>query len=403
MSYFLDHTDSTYARGSVRITGSKSESNRLLVLQDLFPQIRIENLSDSDDTKHLITALQSKATKINIGHAGTAMRFLTALFAAKKGQTIQLTGSNRMQNRPIKILVEALKQLGASIQYVEKHGYPPLVINGRELSENKVLISGQVSSQYISALLLIAPYLRNGLELQISGKLTSVPYVNMTLSLLQEIGVTAQWKADRILVSRLEKPSKKTLIVSPDWSSASYFYSLVALQDSSNVELPGFKSDSRQGDQAIVDYYKAFGVRTRFTSKGIVLTKTAGFKQDKKLEFDLVNTPDLAQTIAVTCLGLGVDCHLRGLHTLKIKETDRLVALKNELEKLGAKVLISEKDLQLFSPSIIQENCHIHTYQDHRMAMAFAPLSTLVPIYIEDEAVVSKSYPGFWLDFESLF
>jgi len=400
----LDHTKSKNIFGSVKISGSKSESNRLLILQELYPSITVENLSDSDDTQHLKQALQTTDTNtINIGHAGTAMRFLTAFFAIKKGKTTLLTGSKRMQNRPVKLLVEALKQLGGKIEYLKKEGFPPLQITGQELTTNRVKIAGNISSQYSSALLLIAASLPKGLVLELTGEITSVPYIKMTLDILGKIGVDTKWKANKITILPLKNTPKTVLSIEPDWSSASYFYSLAALKPNSKITLIGFKKDSLQGDHALVEIYKNFGVETTFNNKGITLDNKRNFSHKlKPLALNLTDTPDLAQTIAVTCFGLGLSCHLTGLHTLKIKETDRLKALKNELEKLGAEVNITNTSLSLISPFKINQNKSIKTYQDHRMAMAFAPLSTIVPIDIEEAEVVSKSYPNFWHDFESL-
>ncbi len=402
MIKYLDHTNTTKISGDIDISGSKSESNRLLILQQLYPNLGIQNLSNSDDTKHLQKALSSTEELANIAHAGTAMRFLTALFAIQEGKTHILTGSKRMQNRPIAVLVTALQDLGATIQYAEKKGFPPLKITGRKLIHNKVSIAGNISSQYITALLLIAPKLPNGLHLKLLGEITSTPYINMTLALLHSIGVKTQWNKDEISIFPLGGIKTQTLNVAPDWSSASYFYSLVALHQNAKIKLKGFKKESLQGDSALVEIYKKLGVSTVFDTNGITLQAIKGFNP-KAISLNLSNTPDLAQTIVVTCLGLGIDCSLEGLHTLKIKETDRLEALKNELEKLGAKASITASSLSLKSPKNINRNISIATYEDHRMAMAFAPLSVGVPIQIENADVVSKSYPDFWVDWDGCF
>jgi 3-phosphoshikimate 1-carboxyvinyltransferase len=395
----IDHTKSTKINGTLTISGSKSESNRLLVLQKLYPQLAIENLSDSDDTRHLQQALLSDADTVDIGHAGTAMRFLTAYFSAKEGREVLLTGSERMQNRPVKILVDALRELGAAITYKGKEGYPPLLIKGKNLTNNAVRINGNVSSQYLSALLLIAPRLSQGLHLNLVGKVTSRPYLEMTLNLLEQIGVEYTWEDTIISVLPKEKVVAKTLKVESDWSSASYFYSLTALSTDAHLELNTFKKDSLQGDSALVAIYKELGVDTVFNDDAITLVKNAK-RKTQNLKLNLVNTPDLAQTIAVSCFGMGIACELTGLHTLKIKETDRLVALKTELEKLGAHVVITEDSLHLKPAQHINTNIKIATYKDHRMAMAFAPLSLKVPLVIEEAKVVSKSYPMFWEDFK---
>ena len=414
MSLYLNHTKTISINRKVSISGSKSESNRLLILQQLFPGIQLENLSNSDDTKLLQKALGLSAANdqeseiIDIAHAGTAMRFLTAYFAIQENKTTTLTGSKRMQERPIKVLVDALLEMGAAIEYLKKEGYPPLLIKGKRLTKNKVSIRGDVSSQYISALLLIAATFPNGFELELEGKVTSIPYITMTLTLLNSIGIHTEFNDKKIIVAQYKnlQLKSKTYIVEPDWSSASYFYSLVALQANSKIELTGFKKKSLQGDSVLPKIYKYLGVQTVFHDKGISIINNS-FKDIQirhlNLDFDLNNTPDLAQTIAVTCLGLGIDCHLKGLHTLKIKETDRLQALKNELEKFGAKVTLTAASLCLKSPEQLVPNRSVATYQDHRMAMAFAPLSLKVPLLIENPNVVTKSYPEFWKDFNSIF
>lgn len=384
--------------GRIQISGSKSETNRLLILQQFYPNLKIKNGSNSDDTKLLEKALQSNSSEINIGHAGTAMRFLTAFFAVTENYEVVLTGSERMKERPIKILVDALNSLGANIIYLEKEGFPPLKIFGKKLNLHKVEIEGSVSSQYISALLLIAPQLSKGLEITFKGAVTSIPYIKMTLELLSGLGIKSNWNENKITI--LPKPQiENTVIeVESDWSSASYFYSMVALQKKAKVTLSTYKKKSLQGDSTLAEIYKKLGVETLFFNNSIQLRNTNKFNK-QPLILDLKDTPDIAQTIAVTCFGLGIACNLIGLHTLKIKETDRLVALKTELEKLGATVLITDKSLHLKSSSKIFKNVSIATYHDHRMAMAFTPLALFVPIQIQDANVVSKSYPQFWDDF----
>lgn len=388
-------------KGNIQITGSKSETNRLLVLQQFYPNLTIENISNSDDSILMQKALKSNSSEINIGHAGTAMRFLTAYFSVKKDAEIVLTGSHRMKNRPIKILVEALTSLGANIKYLEKEGFPPLKISGKKLEKDFVEIEGNVSSQYISALLLIAPTLQNGLKLKFKGEVTSVPYIKMTLQLLAELGIDYVWQHNLITVQPKPIIETKTVIVESDWSSASYFYSLGSLSPNSEITLSFYKKNSLQGDAILAEIYKDLGVETVFNENEIILknTNTLNFKL---LTLNLKNAPDIAQTIAVTCFGLGIECYLTGLHTLKIKETDRLVALKTELEKLGGEVIITDETLLLKPSAKINENISVATYDDHRMAMAFAPLAVKVAIEIEDAGVVSKSYPTFWEDFAQI-
>ena len=389
----------------IQITGSKSEANRLLVLQALFEGLDIENLSNSDDTQVLQKALQSSSEVIDIHHAGTAMRFLTAYFSIQENRETLLTGSSRMKERPIGVLVDALRMLGADISYEENEGFPPLRIKGKQLLKSEVSLKANVSSQYISALLLIGAVLENGLTLSLEGKITSVPYINMTLELLNEIGVKTSFKGNVISIYPREtfsrKNNEKSIIVESDWSSASYFYSLIALSEiGTSITLSSYKKASLQGDSALVEIYKQFGVETTFTENSIQLKKNEGSSESKI--FHLENTPDIAQTIAITSFGLGMSCDLYGLHTLKIKETDRLEALKIELEKLGALVLITEESLHLKSSPTIKNNVSIDTYQDHRMAMAFAPLAIKTSLKINKAEVVSKSFPSFWADLKSL-
>jgi 3-phosphoshikimate 1-carboxyvinyltransferase len=393
------------ARG-LQITGSKSETNRLLLLKAFYPTILLENTSNSDDSvvmlKALSTACQTELVEVH--HAGTAMRFLTAFFAIQENREVVLTGSSRMQERPIKILVDALRQLGAEITYEENEGFPPIRIKGKKLIQNKVSLPANVSSQYISALLLIAPKLENGLELTLKGEITSIPYIKMTLSLLNEIGVETSFVGNKITVKSLSLiPNPLSLIVESDWSSASYYYSIVALSEiGTSITLSSYKKNSLQGDSVLVEIYKKLGVETKYNSDNSISISKSFNIQPKTINLNLNDAPDIAQTIAVTCFGLGFDCHLEGLQTLKIKETDRLEALKNELEKLGAKVSTTNDSLTIISTGILRSNIKIETYQDHRMAMAFAPLAVKTEIVIEDAAVVSKSYPDFWRDLKKI-
>jgi len=388
-------------KGNIQITGSKSETNRLLVLQQFYPNLTIENISNSDDSELMQKALKSNSNEINIGHAGTAMRFLTAYFSVKESNEIVLTGSHRMKDRPVKILVEALTSLGASIQYIEKEGFPPLKISGKKLKKDFVEIEGNVSSQYISALLLIAPTLQNGLKLKFKGEVTSVPYIKMTLQLLAELGIDYVWEGNLITVKSKPTIETTTVTVESDWSSASYYYSLCALSPNSEITLSSYKKNSLQGDSVLSKIYENLGVSTEFNGNAIILKNKNPFNL-KPLTLDLINAPDIAQTIAVSCFGLGIECFLAGLHTLKIKETDRLVALKTEIEKLGGEVIITNETLHLKPSEKINENISIATYDDHRMAMAFAPLAVKVTIEIVDAGVVSKSYPTFWEDFAQI-
>lgn len=387
---------------AITITGSKSESNRLLLLQALYPAITISNLSESDDSEAMQKALSGNDSIIDIHHAGTAMRFLTAYYAIQEGKEVVLTGSSRMKERPIGVLVDALRSLGAKIEYVENEGFPPIKITGQKLLKNKVSIKAGVSSQYITALLLIAAKLENGLELTLEGEITSRPYIEMTLSLLNQVGIKNRFEGNVITV--LPKPEIAALaskvVVESDWSSASYFYSIAALANEDiSISLSSYKKGSLQGDSALAAIYRSLGVETVFKENSILLSKT---NASTSVNLDLNDTPDIAQTIAVTCFGLGIACSLTGLHTLKIKETDRLEALKTEMEKLGAKITVTNDSLMLEASDTINSNITIATYNDHRMAMAFAPLAVKVPVRIQDADVVSKSYPAFWDDLQDL-
>ena len=387
---------------NIIISGSKSESNRLLILQKLFLEISIENLSDSDDSVHLQHALSSKEELIDIGHAGTAMRFLIGYFASKQNSQVILTGSQRMQNRPIGILVNALRDLGAHISYELKEGYPPVKITGCDIKKNYVAINGNVSSQYISSLILMGTHLENGLEIELIGEITSVPYIKMTLSLLNQLGIETSFNETKIKIFSKKDIKKQTIVAESDWSSASYFYSVVALSKiGTEIKLSAYKKESLQGDSCLTDIYNHFGVVTKFNQNSIILKKQRKTNINT-LKINLKNSPDIAQTIAVTSFGLGISCDLLGLHTLKIKETDRLEALKEELTKLGAKIAITNDSLHLSVSTKINENIAIKTYNDHRMAMAFAPLAFKVPIIILNSEVVSKSYQNFWIDMQQI-
>ena len=386
------------AHGELTITGSKSESNRLLLLKAVFPQIEIQNLSNSDDSKVTQKGLNSKGNVIDIHHAGTAMRFLTAYFATRPQKEIVLTGSQRMQKRPIKLLVEALNSLGADITYQKEVGFPPLIINGREITKNLVSLPANISSQYISALMLIAPSLKNGLTIDLIGEITSVPYIKMTQSILCKLGLETAFVGNKITIQPKSSIDPICWNIESDWSSASYFYSIVALAEESEITLKSFLKESTQGDAVLSKIYEKLGVKTRNIDGKIKLSKIEGFSPPTYISLNLKNTPDLAQTIVVTCLGMNVECKLRGLHTLKIKETDRLMALKVEIEKLGATVKITGASLELVNSGKINTDIAIDTYNDHRMAMAFAPLGLKVPITINNAGVVSKSYPNFWDD-----
>lgn len=387
--------------GAIKITGSKSESNRLLILKALYGGLQIENLSNSDDSQVMQRALATKEKVVDVHHAGTAMRFLTAYFSIQKGRETVLTGSKRMKERPIGILVEALRNLGADITYIEKEGFAPLLIKGRALDKKEIDLQANVSSQYISALMMIGATLPEGLLIRLIGEVTSVPYIEMTRALLGQLGIESSFKDKAIKIEPAKTLKTQAIVVESDWSSASYYYGLVALAEKAEIKLSSYKRESLQGDAALSGIYEKMGVQTTFRENSIILVKKEGFKP-KHQKIDLINSPDIAQTIAVTCFGLGIGCDLTGLHTLKIKETDRLTALQVELSKLGAIIKVTKDSLHLEPVQKISADVTVKTYQDHRMAMAFAPLALRVPIIFEDAEVVNKSYPDFWDDFAAL-
>lgn len=393
--------------GTVQLTGSKSESNRALIIQAISGgKVTIKNLSHADDTVLLTKALQTAhqiqdgIKTIDIGPAGTAMRFLTSYLNLLEGDFV-LTGTTRMQQRPIGVLVDALHSIGADIQYTQHEGYPPLRISGPSLqSQRRVKIKGDISSQYISSLLLIASALKEGLMLDIEGELTSLPYVTMTLDMLAEAGISHVWHENSIQIAA-QQAKESTLYIEPDWSAASYWYAMVALSESGSIRLPGLKKNSLQGDIAIAEIMTHFGVKTTFEATGIYLEKAA-IQSDKKL-FDFKSCPDLAQTVVVVASALKRDVSFTGLETLKIKETDRIAALQNEISKYGARLEEDGINYHLHSQHVADPgSITIKTYEDHRMAMAFAPLALVFQhIDIEEPQVVEKSYPTFWDDLQN--
>lgn len=395
------------AKGTIQLTGSKSECNRALVIEALSDgKVKVQNVSDAADAVLLErifrkSQIENPTSEINIGPAGTAMRFLTAYFTLKPGEII-LTGSERMKQRPIGILVDALRDLGADIQYAGNEGFPPLQIKGGfEQKTDTIKIKGDISSQYITALLLIAAKLPKGLSLQIDGELTSRPYVEMTLSMLQQAGVQHQWNDDVIRIES-QKFKQTDIYVEPDWSAASYWYAIAALADEAELFLPGLTQYSLQGDSVITEIMANFGITSQFKDGGVYLQKEAKLVQRKI--FDLKECPDLAQTVIVVCAALGHDATFTGLETLKIKETDRIKALQNELAKMGVKLIEKGQVYKLdCSGKFIPQRIRVATYEDHRMAMAFAPLALVTPeLEIEDAQVVEKSYPAFWEDLKKV-
>jgi 3-phosphoshikimate 1-carboxyvinyltransferase len=389
----------------IHLTGSKSESNRALILAALSGgKVKINNLSSAADTVTLNNILNNTppgTKEVNVGPAGTAMRFLTAYYAIKN-EAITLTGSERMKQRPIGILVDALRDLGAYINYAENQGFPPLAFTGTFAQKtNQIKIKGNISSQYITALLLIANSLPNGLELVIEGELTSKPYVEMTLAMLFQCGITHQWKNNVISIKNQEF-EETTLTIEPDWSAASYWFMVLSFTDNSRITLPNLKKNSLQGDSAITSIMENFGIEFIFEGNKLIIQNKA--KNFTNILYDLKECPDLAQSIIVCCAVLGVDASFTGLETLKIKETDRIAALQNELAKIGVYLNENQEVYQLdCSKKHYPKKLSIKTYEDHRMAMAFAPLAMVVDeVEIEEAMVVEKSYPHFWEDFKSI-
>ena len=386
----------------IQITGSKSISNRLLIVGKLFGNIDMFNLSNSQDTTLLKKALESDSDIVDIHHAGTAMRFLTSYYSIFEGRKTILTGSDRMKNRPIKPLVDALHSLGADITYLEKEGFPPLQIIGKKLEKNTVKISANVSSQFLTSLLLIGGKLENGLTLELEGDITSRPYLEMTLKILDEIGIKSHCAENKIeIVTHNNQYRTERYEVESDWSSASYFYSLAAIGRKS-ITLKSYHTLSLQGDSVIKALYlKYFGINTvsDYAESSISLLPEPAFQYPELITLDMNDCPDIAQTLCVTATALKIPFEITGLHTLKVKETDRLVALQNELLKIGAKTHITVEKIESSEFIEPEENISIATYKDHRMAMAFAPFALIKELNIENEDVVEKSYPEFWEEF----
>lgn len=399
----------TYLKGSnncleAGLPASKSIANRALVIAALCGADKyLNNLSDCDDTQAVVRALSSLEEEKNIGAAGTAMRFLTAYYAISS-ESVVMTGTQRMKNRPISILVEALKSMGADINYIEKEGFPPLQINGKKLKGGELHVQGDVSSQYLSAILMIAPYTTDGVKLIIEGDLVSRPYLQMTLSIMKDFGVSYTWDENVIEI----KPSEyctREFTIENDWSAASYWYSVVALSENKSIKLKYLLPESLQGDSKLVELYKPLGVETEFVEDGVVLTKNNAVVLPSIYDISLKEQPDLAQTLVVSCLLMNIPFKFSGLENLKIKETDRIQALINECKTLGFVV----KELASGVLSWDGEKCAsadeilIKTYEDHRMAMAFAPaVIQFGSMIIDDPNVVSKSYPSFWQEFQKV-
>jgi len=395
-------------RHTAELPASKSISNRALIIHALSGgEMLPENLSNCDDTEVIVAAMRDNPYEINIKAAGTAMRFMTAYLAVKDGEEHVLTGTERMKHRPISVLVDALRFLGADIQYVGEEGFPPLRIKGGQLEGGLLEVPGNISSQYISALLMIAPTLKNGLTLRLTGDIISRPYIDLTLWTMREFGADAEWSDFETIVVRPKPYKERAYYIESDWSGASYWYEILALSKDpdAEVKLTGLMDGSKQGDSSLRYIFSLLGVKTHFESKTQGVPTTVTIKHSgrcvPRLEYDFVNSPDLAQTFVVTCALLNVPFHFHGLTTLKIKETDRIEALKNEMKKLGYVVKsVNDSDL-IWDGERCEPNMEngIDTYEDHRMALAFAPVSCrLNDIKINNPQVVTKSYPNFWDD-----
>jgi 3-phosphoshikimate 1-carboxyvinyltransferase len=399
MMYSL--TPPVQIQGIIDLPTSKSISNRALLLSSLANnRLPVTRVATCDDTHVMQAALQNATHIIDIGAAGTAMRFLTAYFATQDG-TWTLTGSERMKQRPIKLLVEALNSLGADIRYLEKEGFPPLEISGQPLQGGELHLKGNVSSQYISALLMIAPTMQQGMTLTLEGTVISRPYIRMTLYMMEAFGVQAEWKDQRIIV----KPQRYrpcAFAVESDWSAASYWYGMAALMPNTELTLEGLQQHSLQGDSKCAELFASLGVTSRFSSEGVVITSTGNTVSF--FSYNFVDQPDLAQTVVVTCCLLGVPFRFEGLHSLTIKETDRIAALMNELAKIGYLISNPEDGVLKWNGerTLASTPAVIDTYDDHRMAMAFAIASLRHSVIIAHPEVVSKSYPTFWDDLKQV-
>lgn len=394
-------------KAEINLPASKSISNRVLVIHSLSGgNSTLHNLSDCDDTQVMINALRDMPEVIDIKAAGTAMRFMSAYLSVTEGEHV-ITGTERMKHRPIGVLVDALRRLGADIEYVGEQGYPPLRIRGKQLEGGTLEVPGNISSQYISALLMIGPALRNGLELRLTGDIISRPYIDLTLHVMHEFGCKIEWSSVDTISVKPQRYDDREYVVENDWSASSYWYEMLALsEDKENgVILPGLRDASRQGDSVVRYLYSLLGVKTAFKNgdhgQDTKVALTRHFSALTRMDYDFINQPDLAQTFVVTCCALGIPFHFTGLASLKIKETDRIEALKTEMRKLGY-VLRDVNDCELEWDGArceAEDNPSIDTYEDHRMAMSFAPLAiTLGCIRINNPEVVSKSYPNYWDD-----
>jgi len=395
----LHFSNNSKKKITIELVSSKSESNRALIIQALCKdKFEIKNISFAEDTKLLQTLIEKNTGEINCHHGGTTFRFLTAYFACTNSNVI-LTGSQRMKERPIKVLVDALISLGANISYLENVGFPPLLIKGKKIKGGKITIDSSVSSQYISALLLIAPTLENGLTINLTGKIVSKPYLEMTLKIMHYFGIDYIYSQNKIVVEK-QNYFAKNYFVENDWSAASYWYSIASMVDDCEIKIPALKKNSLQGDAILAKLFEQFGIRTSFRKEYITLQKLENFIYPNNFQFDFTTCPDLAQTLAVVCAALNIPAKLNGLETLSIKETNRIEAVCKELGKTGAKLSYTNNSISISKGCNFDlQNIFFNTYNDHRMAMAFAPLVVKYKkIEIENYEVVKKSYPNFWND-----
>lgn len=398
MTYRISHSGREI-KGEINVPGSKSESNRLLILKALyFPDLCLNGLSSSNDTQTMLSLLATEGKEQNVGDAGTVMRFLTAFYAVGDKEVV-LEGTKRMHERPIGLLVEALRKLGADIEYLGKEAYPPLRIKGKKLTGGTIEFDSSISSQFISALMMIAPSIKGGLSIQLKGNLVSKPYIKLTADLMSQLGFNLKIKENEIIVQEGFSQISTNWTIEPDWSSASYWYLIAALSKSSSIQLNSYRKDSLQGDSNIVQLFDSLGVNSVFSDKGVQLNNEA-VSAKGVYAVNMLENPDLAQTLAVGLAALKIKARLTGLQTLKIKETDRLLALKTELEKTGAKINIGDDFLEIEKGVETVEGIKFNTWEDHRMAMSLAPLALLGEILIEDPEVVKKSYPSFWKDLD---
>lgn len=400
MNYHISHKTKKID-AEINLPKSKSLSNRALIIKALCSEsFTIEDLSSSKDTQLLSKALHSQSSTINVGDSGTAFRFLTALLSTKSGE-FMLSGSERMKERPIKDLVNALTALGADIEYLEKEGYPPLKIAGKTIEGGKVSIDASISSQFVSALLLIAPSLKKGLEITLLGNVLSKPYISMTLKMMTYFGVDSQWDGNTICVKK-QSYVAKDIQIEGDWSALAFLLEILVLSEEGKLKINGLFEESWQGDYKLLEIFKLLGIESKFQNSSLYVSKRKNSEISKSLDLSLVDYPDLAQAYCCSLVGLSRNATIRGLQNLKYKESHRLAALKKELEKLNQKSEYTDSEIKLQNSKIAAPIQNLETHNDHRMAMCLAPFGILFDVKINDVEVVSKSYPTFWEDLKKM-